>query len=76
MLVARRIFTGFLLMLLLAVGIAAVGWRGLSDYASRVNAASTAQALVGEINALAFSADRALQTETDAASVAVSSSSG
>src|SRR5579863_4386614 len=72
MLVALRISRGFLLMLLLTLGIAAVGWRALSDYASRVNAASAAQALVGEINALAFSADRALAREAGAQDVAVS----
>jgi len=71
MMVARRIFTGFLLMLLLTVGIATVGWRGLASFAGRVDAASAAQALVGDINSLALSANRALARESGADDAAV-----
>ena len=69
--IVRRIFGGFLLMLLLTVGIAVIGWRALSGYADRVDTATAAQALVGEINALALSANRTLAHETGADDIAV-----
>ena len=67
--IGLRILGGFLLMLVLTVGVAAVGWRGLAGYAERVDAASSAQTLVGEINALALAATRARADEKAADAV-------
>ncbi len=55
-----RIFGGFLLVLGLTMGVAAVGWLGLSGYARRVDVAAAAQALAGRIDALALAAARAV----------------
>jgi methyl-accepting chemotaxis protein len=59
-----RILGGFLLVLLLTVAVAGVGWHGLTNYSSRVDAAASAERLVSEINELGMAATTALETAT------------
>ncbi|HEY4041238.1 MAG TPA: methyl-accepting chemotaxis protein [Rhodopila sp.] len=55
-----RLLGGFLLILALTTGVAAVGWLGLSGYARRVDAAAAGQTLAVQVDALALAAHRAL----------------
>jgi methyl-accepting chemotaxis protein len=57
-----RLLGGFLLVLCLTMGVAAVGWLGLSEYAHRVDVAAAGQDVASQINALALAADHAVAT--------------
>jgi methyl-accepting chemotaxis protein len=62
-----RLLGGFLLVLCLTMGVAAVGWLGLSSYARRVDAATAGQNVAVQVDALALEAERAVATgEPDA----------
>jgi methyl-accepting chemotaxis protein len=55
-----RLLCGFLLVLCLTMGVAAVGWLGLSGYARRVDVAAAGQNVAVQIDALALAAERAV----------------
>jgi methyl-accepting chemotaxis protein len=57
-----RLLGGFLLVLCLTMGVAAVGWLGLSEYARRVDIAAAGQNVATQVDALALAADRATAT--------------
>lgn len=59
-----RIYGGFLIVLLLALGVGAVGWLSLSRFAQRVETADAAQDLLNRTSNLALAANRALLTNT------------
>ena len=61
--IRTRIFGGFGLSLLMTLAVALVGWQSLTGFARRVDAASGAQVLAGEIGELALAADRALKSD-------------
>ncbi|MGA0598916.1 methyl-accepting chemotaxis protein [Enterovirga sp. CN4-39] len=58
--VRLRIFGGFFLVLLLTVGVAAVGWRSLDTFSGGADRAVVAQTLRGDSSRLALAAERAL----------------
>jgi methyl-accepting chemotaxis protein len=58
-----RLLGGFLLVLCLTTGVAAVGWFGLSGYAGRVDIAAAGQDVAVQIDALALAADRAVAAD-------------
>jgi methyl-accepting chemotaxis protein len=58
--ITLRIFGAFLLMLVVTVGVAAIGWRGLAIFAGRVDATTEAQLLVGQTEELALAVTRSL----------------
>ena len=57
-----RLLGGFLLVLCLTMGVAAVGWLGLSGYARRVDVAAAGQNVAVQVDALALAAERAVAT--------------
>jgi methyl-accepting chemotaxis protein len=58
-----RILGGFVLVLLLTVAVAGVGWHGFASYTTRVDAASAAERLVSEINELGLAATLSLDAD-------------
>jgi methyl-accepting chemotaxis protein len=58
--IGRRIFSGFMLALLLTFGVAAIGWKSLNGYAIEVDAAAAAQSLGARVDALALATKQAL----------------
>ena len=57
-----RLLGGFLLVLCLTMGVAAVGWLGLSGYARRVDVAAAGQNVAVQVDALALAGERAVAT--------------
>ncbi|HET6235493.1 MAG TPA: hypothetical protein VFE41_11105 [Acetobacteraceae bacterium] len=57
-----RLLGGFLLVLCPTMGVAAVGWLGLSGYARRVDVAAAGQNVAVQVDALALAAERAVAT--------------
>ena len=57
-----RIYGGFLVVLLLTLGVGAVEWLSLTGFAKRVETADLAQTLVGGTGDLALATNRALLT--------------
>lgn len=57
-----RIYGGFLVVLLLTLGVGAVEWLSLRSFARRVETADLAQTLVNKTGELALAANRALLT--------------
>jgi methyl-accepting chemotaxis protein len=58
--ITRRISVTLLLMLLVTVGVAEVGWRGLDIYAGRVDAATAAELLVEQTEEVALAVARSM----------------
>ena len=61
-----RIYGGFLVVLLLTLGVGAVGWLSLTRFAQRVEMADAAQNLLSKTGDLALAANRALLTGKEA----------
>jgi methyl-accepting chemotaxis protein len=57
-----RIYGGFLIVLLLTLGVGAVGWLSLTSFAQRVETADSAQNLLNRTGELTLAANRALLT--------------
>jgi methyl-accepting chemotaxis protein len=57
-----RIYGGFLIVLLLTLGVGAVGWLSLTNFAKRVETADSAQNLLNRTGELTLAANRALLT--------------
>jgi len=60
-----RIYGGFLIVLLLTLGVGAVGWLSLTRFAERVETADAAQNLLNRTGELAIAADRVLLAGKD-----------
>src|ERR1700753_321123 len=66
-----RIYGGFLVVLLLTLGVGVVGWLSLSNFAGRVEMSDAAQRLGSKTGELALAAHNTLLTGTDRPSDAI-----